>query len=75
MQPLLVSIACGHGSSVTPMSILMPSLPVCGVVDSWARQPRDRQQATASTATMLRRMVMGCLTFRAPQYENGHAFQ
>src|SRR5882757_1344995 len=68
MQPLLVSTAFGHGSSVTPKSTFVPSFPVWGAADSWERQPgtaKAMARGTASAASMLRRMVMGCLTFRS----------
>src|SRR6185312_7895261 len=68
MHPLLPSIACGHGSLVTPKSTLVPSLPVCGVVDSWDRQPGTASTTAsmiASAATMLRRMIIRQFTFRS----------
>src|SRR5262245_16406135 len=67
MHPFLLSIASGHGSLVTPKSTLVPSLSVCGVVDSWDRQPgtvRAIANGTASAAAQLRRMLMERLTFR-----------
>src|SRR3954449_1015708 len=67
MHPLLVSIACAHGSLVTPKSTFVPSLPVCVVVEACDRQPEianGTASVTASAATTHRRMVMECLAFR-----------